>query len=198
MQKMKEIKNVEKGGYRSKYLERERYHSGEKALTRAEYEKLLSACDTFEDELFIRFAIATGLRREDFVNVKIGDIDTKNKLLSFYERKKKRNRTIPLSNDLCQLIEKYKKIIPKGQEKLFPFSSRTAYNRLQELCKKAGIAPRPFHALRATCMKFCQHAGWTLEQTAALVGDTIEVVQEHYLTPSFDEMREVVEEKKIS
>ena len=177
---------------------RERYRSGEKALTRAEYEKILSVCDTFEDELFIRLAVATGLRREDFVNIRIKDIDLSNRLLLFNERKKKRIRSIPLSKDLCSLIEKYVKIIPKEQERLFPFSSRTAYNRLQELCKKAGVAPRPFHALRATCMKFCQHAGWTLEQTAALVGDTIEVVQEHYLTPSFDEMREVVEEKKIS
>lgn len=178
-------------------IRKERYRSGEKALTRDEYLKILSVCDTFEDEIFIKFAVSTGLRREDFVSVKFQDIDFDNRLLSFYERKKRRMRTIPIPADLCQLILKYKKIVPKGQDRVFPFSSRTAYNRLQELCKRAGIMPRPFHSLRATCIKFCQASGWTIEQTASLVGDTIEVVQEHYMTPSFDELREIVEKKNI-
>lgn len=177
--------------------QRETYRSGEKALTRNEYLKILDVCDTFEDELFIKFAIATGLRREDFVGIKIKDIDLNKNLLVFYEHKKGRHRTIPLPNDLCQLIKKYLKTIPEKQEKLFPFCGRTAYNRFHELCRKAGISVRPFHSLRATCIKFCQQKGWTIEQTASLVGDSIEVVQEHYLTPSFDEIMENVNNKNI-
>jgi len=41
-------------------------------------------------------------------------------------------------------------------EFLFPFSGRTAYNRLQAYCECAGIQKGSFHALRATCIKFAQ------------------------------------------
>jgi len=33
--------------------------------------------------------------------------------------------------------------------------------------------------------------GWTIEQTMELTGDSFRTVQEHYLTPSIDEMKEV-------
>ncbi|WP_226990803.1 hypothetical protein [Methanosarcina acetivorans] len=40
---------------------------------------------------------------------------------------------------------------------MFPFAGRTAYKRLhkrlQAYCERAGIQKRPFHALRATCIK---------------------------------------------
>jgi hypothetical protein len=58
--------------------------------------------------------------------------------------------------------------------------------------KRAGLGNRPFHALRATCIKLCQSKGWTPEQTAEHVGDRISTIQAHYLTPSVEEMKAVV------
>lgn len=69
--------------------------------------------------------------------------------------------------------------------------------KLQEYCDLAGIERRPFHALRATCVKFCQKNNWTVEQVSKLTGDTIAVIQQHYSTPSNSEMQEVVEMKAI-
>ena len=40
-------------------------------------------------------------------------------------------------------------------------------------------------------------AEWSDEQVSALTGDTIAVIQEHYMTPSKDEMKEVTEMKPI-
>lgn len=99
---------------------------------------------------------------------------------------------------MMQLLVKYRNSLGKeiGKEVL-PFCGRTAHYRLQRLCIKAGIPKRPFHALRATCIKFCQAAGWSVEATAKHVGDTILVIQEHYTTPSQSEMKEFAQGKPI-
>ena len=174
-----------------------RYTSGEYALTAKEYQKIIGACNTLEDEVMIKLAIGCGLRRVDITKAKIKDIDWVNERLSFHEHKKNRTWSVPLSPSLVQLLRKYIRTLPKGQTDILKFEGRQAYNRLQKLCDVAGIPRRPFHALRATCIKRCQAAGWTPEQVSALTGDTIRVIQQHYLTPSMQEMSEVVKDKEI-
>lgn len=182
---------------RGAYLDNS-YRTGEYSLTRKEYEKLLDACSSIEDELMIKVAVGLGLRRYDLTHMMIADIDLSEETLSYHEKKKgNRIRTVFISAKLSQLIVKYLKTIPRDQKKLFAFSDKTAYNRLQKLCDIATIPRRPFHALRATCIKFHQAAGWRDEETAELVGDTIRVIQEHYSTPSKSEMREATETTEV-
>lgn len=174
------------------------YKTGEYALTPTEYDRLLEACSSIEDETLIKFTVATGLRRADVVRVELQNLDTDSGKVTFSEKKKGgRIRTIYVGPKLRQLLNKYLKTIPKNQKMLFGFSERTAYNKLQRLCDIASIPKRPFHALRATCMKRCQRAGWTPEQVVDLTGDTLRVIQEHYATPSSSEMQEVSVLKEI-
>ena len=176
---------------------KERYRTGEKAFTRTEIDKLLASCATIEDELLLKLGVSLGLRREDIINIKVIDVDLNNSTISHYERKKSRLRVVPIGDNTKQLIIKYLHTIPKNQKQLFKFSGSTAYRKLQKLCDLANIPRRPFHALRATCVKFCQNAGWTPEQVSELTGDTIRVIQEHYATPSRAEMSEVMKEKEV-
>jgi len=76
-------------------------------------------------------------------------------------------------------------------------SGRQIYSRFQKYLNAAGIESKPFHALRATCIKLCQRRGWSVEQAAKLLGDTIRVVQEHYTTPSNEELKQVARERPI-
>lgn len=173
------------------------YTSGERAFTRREFELLLAHTNTYEDKLLFSLAVATGMRREDIVRVELVNIyPTEGKIL-YHERKKKRIKEVYISPNLMLIIVQHTGILPKGQKKLFGFSGRTAYTHLQDACLRAGIPPRPFHALRATCVKFCQTAGWSPEETAKHIGDTIRTVQEHYSTPSDAEMREASSRKSI-
>jgi hypothetical protein len=61
----------------------------------------------------------------------------------------------------------------------------------------AGIANRPIHAFRATAIKFMKEAGYTDPQIMAITGDTLAVIQQHYMTPSMDELRAIVKGKAI-
>jgi integrase len=85
-----------------------------------------------------------------------------------------------------------------GREKFLCeyLSSKTAYNIFNALCKRAGVAtPIPIHAMRSTCIKLKQEEGWTIEQVAALIGDKVSTVQEHYSTPSGGELAVLMKEK---
>jgi integrase len=172
------------------------YRTGEKSLSKREFDKLLDVIDTLEDELLIMLAVTTGIRREDLCNIKNNNIDLDNMTLTFHETKKNTDRTIYLSPEIVLLIKKFMKTQP-NRENLFSFTGRTAYRHLNRWCRVAGIPERPFHALRATCVKFCQAAGWKPEEVAKLTGDTIRVIQEHYAVPSDSEMKDTVTKKPI-
>lgn len=193
-------------------LNSSKYKSGEKALNRKEYEKLISVIDNIEDELLIKLAVSTGIRREDLCKVLVRNINIQEGTLTFHEAKKDRKehldkkgrkveaftmiRTVYLNPDIIVLIKKFLNT-QEDRDKLFSFGGRTAYRHLNHWCRVASISERPFHALRATCVKFCQAAGWMPEEVSKLTGDTIRVIQEHYATPTDGDMKEVVQRKPI-
>ena len=173
-------------------FKKSKYKTGEKALTQNQVKKLLDVIGDVEDEALIRLAVTTGLRRSDIVRVRVADVDVDAGTLSFYEAKKDIIRQVYLQPSTCTCLRKHMKTKAKGAL-LFNFSSRTAWNRLNKWLDRAGLPRRPFHALRSTTIKLCQQAGWPIEMTAALVNDKIATVQEHYLCPSQEEMKETTD-----
>lgn len=188
---------------------RTRYTTGEKALSETEWKKLQEVIDNLEDEVLFKLAISTGIRREDIghsktknTGIRISDITelpNGTGKLKFTEHKKNRIHEVPLSKEMMRLIRLLVNSRDKANKSQFliTYSGRTCHRRLQDYCDKALIPRRPFHALRATCIKFCQRAGWRVEEVAKLTGDTIAVIQEHYSTPSEGEMQEAIEQKAI-
>jgi integrase len=170
--------------------------AGEHALTKTEYCKLLSITETLEDELFLKFAVSTGLRREDLVNILIENIDFDKGILRYYEKKKDMYREIPLHRSVKNLIIKYLRYA-KEEEYLFVFCGRTAWNRLYKLCLKAGIQERSLHSLRATCINFCFDAGWGVQEVAEYTNDTIQVIYTYYLSYKSLDLKETIEQRPI-
>lgn len=188
----------------------DRYKTGQKALTREEYQKLITVITDIQDELMIKFGIDTMLRREDLCNIECDNIDIKNCKLRFHEAKKDHTnkktgiktekwRTIDLSPEICVLIQKFYNTMDKSELKkrkyLFNYVGRTAYRHFNRWCVIAGIDERPIHALRGTGIKFAHNAGWTDEEISDITGDKISTIQEHYMTPSVDEMRQAKQKK---
>ena len=111
--------------------QRGNYTIGQDALLPNEYEKLCDACSSIEDEALLKFTVATGLRREDVVNVLIYNVDTTKGSITYAEKKKgMRIRTIYIGSKLSILLIKYLKTVPKQQKLLFDFCGKTAYNKL--------------------------------------------------------------------
>jgi integrase len=195
---------------------KDRYKSGQHAFSKADWKKFIAVVDNLEDEVLFTLIVTCGFRREDICHgnakkyidkkkvsvvtgIPIADINLgDNPSITYKECKKNRIRTIPITQANKVLILKLINSRGKQQSKwLIRYSGKTGYLKLQAYCEKAGVKRRPIHALRATCIKFCLAAEWSDPQISALTGDTIEVIREHYMTPSEDEMTEVTEMKPI-
>ena len=190
------------------YMDAHRKHygtSGEHSLTEEDVNKLLAVINHLEDEVLIRLAVSTGIRREDIVAIPLSGVDFEQGIVSYYETKKKRPWKANFGGTTLTVLQKYRRTLPSGARYLFPkrtnpakhISGRTAYNILQRWLIAAKLKSRPFHALRSTCIKLCQKRGWLPEQTMALTGDTLRTIQEHYSTPTAEEMRAVSSDKAI-
>jgi len=182
--------------------------SGTLALSEKEVEKLLLSIGNLRDKVLISLAIATGLRREDIVGILKKDVDLKHNTITYYEKKKKRTRTVPIGNKMSNLLEMYLHTLDTKNPWLFPspkkgkyakshMSGRQAYDIFNEALDKIGLKRRPFHALRATCVKLAQKRGWKIEEVMELTGDSYRTISLHYATPSQDEMKEIATEKEI-
>jgi len=177
------------------------YRTGEYALTRKEYGKALAACQNLEDRVLIMVGCTLGLRRSDIVRLEWANIDIRDpeSATVTYQEKKKGNRlrTVPIGPKLAQELTILRNTQPKAQKTVFSFKDRQAYNRFQKVCQIAGIEERPFHALRATAIKFMQAAGWRPEQVCEITGHTLRTIQEHYVTPSKSELAESAREREV-
>ena len=185
------------------------YTSGEDALTEPEIHAVLGAAADFEAEVLLRLAISTGIRREDLVRVRMEGVDLEAARVRYRESKKRRQWEAQVGGEMLSALRKWVHALPSGSEWLFPSShgpkgrksghrsGRWAYNVFQAALDGANLDRRPFHALRATCVKLCQRRGWTPEQVSRLTGDRISTIQRHYATPSRDEMGQVAREKPL-
>ena len=184
---------------------REVYRTGRDALTEDEVAVVIKATTSYQDEALLRLAIVTGIRREDLVAIPLEGIDLTGGEITYYESKKKRTRTIHIGGETPGFLAKHVDNLPAGSRFLFPgreagvrhISGKTAWNILDRALRAAGLKPRPFHALRATCVKLAQKRGWSVEKVAELTGDTPRTIQTHYSTPSADEMAQVARERPI-
>lgn len=183
------------------------YKTGRDALTLGEVEKLLESFNNIQDKAIIQLAIATGLRRTDVVNIKRNDINLTSGTLTYYEHKKRRTRTINIpSKSTIHTINMHLNSCKKSKW-LFPspintkedkhISDRQIYDIFNEHLDIIKIKRRPFHSLRATCIKLCELAGWKDRETAELTGDTVRVIQEHYQTPSDSQMELLATDNQI-
>lgn len=163
-----------------------------------EYRRVLAACGNQEDRVMIMLAVALGLRRSDVVRVRWSDIDLDRGELRYREKKKgDRIRSVAIGPRLVQELRILRAAQPRGQREVLSIGDRQAYNRFARVCEIAGVPGRPFHALRATAIKRMQAAGWSPEQVAEVVGDSIRTIQSHYLVPSRAEMADLARDREI-
>lgn len=194
---------IKEEGWKDKPFYRPK-RSGEYALLEAQVKTLLGVVSRIDHEVLLRVAIECGLRRGDIVAIEQANVDLEKGWLTFYENKKKMIHRVPLSKSLIKLIKQYLNIIGKNKW-VFPsthnkrkhISSKTAWNTLHKYLIAAKLSSRPFHSLRATCIKLCQKKGWSIEQVMKLTNDTFRTIKEHYDVPGEEEMREVAERNPL-
>jgi integrase/recombinase XerD len=130
-------------------------------LSHEEVRRLLECAGSPLHRICLLMLYATGMRREELVRLKIGDIDSDRMLLRIRQGKGKKDRDVMLSPRLPQELRDYwRSANPKPKTYLFPgkgphrnanvpIDSRSIFNAVQQAAKRAGIEQRVHpHTLR--------------------------------------------------
>lgn len=180
-------------------MKRPKLFTGEKALTKDEFKKLLDATENQEQKILLLIGAFLGIRRFDMSRIVVRNINFEEHSLTYLEKKKgDAPHTVymppQLEHELLIYINERKLGL---NDRLFSVKDRQLCNWFYDLLNKCGIEKRGIHSLRGTCVKFCQAAGWSIESTASLINDKVSTVQEHYSTPSKSEMKELMLKREM-
>ena len=132
-------------------------------ISRNELQRLFNATDNLKHKLMLMMSYASGLRRNELLNLKIEDIETKDGKfrLRINRSKGKKDRYTVLSKNILPLLRKYyiaykpRTYLFNGHKKGQPMTASGLRHALKMANKKAGIKEINHHILRHC---FASHA----------------------------------------
>jgi integrase len=150
----------------------------QRRLQSNELEALLSACELGRSDWLtvgIQFAIETGMRRGEILNVRFQDVDFKLGLLTVPETKTDIPRTIPLTLAAIDLLKLRTEACTTPDERLFP-TTANAFRLGWERCRRRAsclvpsVADLRFHDLRHEAVSRFFELGLSVPEVAAISG----------------------------
>ncbi|MGB9716422.1 MAG: tyrosine-type recombinase/integrase [Thermodesulfovibrionales bacterium] len=144
-------------------------------LTFEEQESLLTACydrEWLKD--IILFALNTGMRQREIMNLKWTDIDMLRKTATLQYTKNKEKRTVPLNHTIIELLKAKRKVVSmngyvftQNGEQL---TKRTIQRQFSTAVNRAKITNFRFHDLRHTFATRLAQSGVDIYTIAKLLG----------------------------
>ena len=130
-------------------------------LSQEEVERLIQCAGSPLHRIWLLTLYATGIRREELVQLKIGDIDSDRMLIRIRQGKGKKDRNVMLSPRLLQELRDYwRSANPQSKTYLFPskgahpngdlpMTSKSVWDAVQQAATRAGLDKRVHpHTLR--------------------------------------------------
>jgi len=141
----------------------------ERRLKDGEYQKLLQAARTRQNpyiEKIIIFAIETGMRRGEILNLNWDQVDLKRRSVTILESKNGYSRTIPIT----QLAAFTLQSLPKDDARVFPTTANSLRLAWDRMLKGTGIEDLHFHDLRHEAISRFFEMGLTVPEVASISG----------------------------
>lgn len=120
-------------------------------LSREEVERLIQSAASPLHRIWLLVLYATGIRREELVQLKVSDIDSERMLIRIRQGKGKKDRNVMLSPRLLQELRDYwRSANPKPETYLFPsrgthpngdvpITSKSVWDAVQQAAVRAGL-----------------------------------------------------------
>ena len=137
-------------------------------LTRQEIVRLLGAIDDPRFRLCVEFALYSGLRRSEIVQLTWAHVDPRGFILVPLG-KSRRERYLPISERLRDVLERLKALGLPGP-KLFPWGKDAISHKFKKYAKKAGLSDVRFHDLRHTFASHLVMSGVDIRTVQKLMG----------------------------
>lgn len=150
-------------------------------LSLEEIGKMIDVTSNLKHKAILAVLYSSGIRREELLNLKIGDIDSKRMLIRVRNGKGNRSRDTILAQNTLKIIRAYySNTYPKPQKYLFegyqasePYSASSVSNIVKRAVKKSGISKHiHIHSLRHAFATHLLEQGINLKVIQKLLGHT--------------------------
>jgi site-specific recombinase XerD len=146
-------------------------------LAQDEVRRLLSSIDDCRDRAIVTLAYAAGLRVAELASLRVADVDGARKLLHIHAGKGRKDRLVPLSPSLLEMLRRYYRAV-RPEVWLFPGADRSTHvdaRTIQRIVRQAALAagltkPVTPHTLRHCFATHLLEAGVPLSTVQTLLG----------------------------
>ena len=152
-------------------------HKLPNVLSKEEVKAIIHAPVNLKHRCMLSLIYACGLRRSELLNLKPGDIDSKRHMLIILNSKGKKDRMVPISDKIIELLREYYKIyrpamwLFEGQTEGEQYSEASLAKVLKHACEKVGILkPVTLHWLRHSYATHLLESGTDLRYIQELLG----------------------------
>ena len=174
-------------------------------LSREEVERLIDSADSPMHRMWLLTLDATGMRREELVQLKVSDIDSARMLIHIHEGKGNQDRDVMLSPKLLEELRDYWRWMnPKPKTYLFPgggrahatdvpMSAKSVFHAVKHAAKRAGLQKRVHpHTIRHCFATHLLESGTDLRTIQLLLGHADLKTTSRYLHMSEVHLRATV------
>jgi integrase/recombinase XerD len=168
-------------------------------LSKEEVKMILEAHTNIKHRAMLSLIYSCGLRRSELLNLKLNDIDSKRGVIIIRQAKGKKDRIVPLSAKILELLRTYfvackpKTWLFEGQDKESKYDERSLSNVLKNALKKTGInKPVSLHWLRHCYATHLHEAGTDIRLIQELLGHKSSKTTEIYTHVSNKSLQNIV------
>ena len=123
-------------------------------LSQSEVQRMFDVCENLKHKTILALLYSTGMRVSELINLKWENIDRERMVINIIQAKGKKDRQVPLNEQLIELLTKYwneykpKEYVLNGQFSI-QYSDRSVGQVMKQLAEKAGINKRVYtHLMR--------------------------------------------------
>lgn len=167
-------------------------------LTKEEIRKLINSARSDKSKVMIQCLYSTGLRLSELINLKIDDLELKEKIGWVRRGKGNKDRLFILSDKLIKELEKYILTLKENEVYLFPsekkghISSRNVQKIIQTTAERAGIKKHAHpHMLRHCFATHLLESGVDIRKIQELLGHSNLQTTQIYTSVSKKELKKV-------
>lgn len=166
-------------------------------LTKDEVKKLIESAGSYKSKMIIQFLYSSGLRLSELIQLKIDDLEIKEKMGWVRGGKGGKDRMFILSDTIIKELEKYLLTLEPKEKYLFPgpkghVSPRNVQKILENATEKSGLKKKVHpHMLRHCFATHLLDAGVDIRKIQELLGHSNLQTTQIYTTVSKEELKKV-------
>ncbi len=168
-------------------------------LSKEEIKLILNAHGNLKHKAMLSLIYSCGLRRSELLNLKLADVDSKRNLIIIRQSKGKKDRIVPLSEKILELLRTYfiaykpTEWLFEGQNKTSKYDANSLAAVLKQALEKSKIKkPVSLHWLRHSYATHLLEAGTDLRYIQEILGHSRSSTTEIYTHVSNKSIQKII------